>query len=364
MLSTTETEEERCMDSLPQIPERNYRPHTYETRLHCCKRVRESRWPIRKVAQYYHVKKPSLYRWLKRYDQRGEGALRDLPHRPKSPHPASIPKGTAYKIKCLFNKSKSNGMSSVEIWVKANAQTGLSMCYMTVLRQLKRLDGYAPYKTNPKRHCKKYHTPDNPGDKWQMDVKFVPSECKSPKLPGDKSYYQYTILDEATRKRFLYYSDEHSMFESVRVLDAAVAFFGYGPSVLQTDNGTEFTDRAFAKPGSKHGKNAPCLLDSYCESHGIAHKLIRPRTPEHNGKVERSHRIDQEKFYRTLLFHSLKDLREQGARWARRYNEMPRMTLKLRSPNQAELELLRALMDTTGEVRCPKLLKRLTSFVS
>lgn len=175
-------------------------------------------------------------------------------------------------------------MSSVEIWVKANAQTGLSMCYMTVLRQLKRLDGYAPYKTNPKRHCKKYHTPDNPGDKWQMDVKFVPSECKS--------------------------------------------------------------------------------LDSYCESHGIAHKLIRPRTPEHNGKVERSHRIDQEKFYRTLLFHSLKDLREQGARWARRYNEMPRMTLKLRSPNQAELELLRALMDTTGEVRCPKLLKRLTSFVS
>ena len=109
MFSTTETEEERCMDSLPQIPERNYRPHTYETRLHCCKRVRESRWPIRKVAQYYHVKKPLLYRWLKRYDQRGEGALRDLPHRPKSPHPASIPKGAAYKIKCLFNKSKSNG---------------------------------------------------------------------------------------------------------------------------------------------------------------------------------------------------------------------------------------------------------------
>lgn len=105
MFSTTETEEERCMDSLPQIPERNYRQHTYETRLHCCKRVRESRWPI--------------------------------------------PKGAAYKIKCLFNKSKSNGMSSVEIWVKANAQTGLSMCYMTVLRQLKRLDGYAALQDEP-----------------------------------------------------------------------------------------------------------------------------------------------------------------------------------------------------------------------
>lgn len=65
-----------------------------------------------------------------------------------------------------------------------------------------------------------------------------------------------------------------------------------------------------------------------------------------------------------LLFHSLKHLRGQGARWARRYNEMLRMTLKLRSPNQVELELLRALMDTTGEVRCPKLLQRLTSIDS
>jgi len=78
--------------------------------------------------------------------------------------------------------------------------------------------------------------------------------------------------------------------------------------------------------------------------------------------VERSHRIDQEKFYRFLKFFSLADLASQGTRWNKRYNETPRMVLKLRSPNQVELEKLKRLMQDTGEVRCQKLLKRLTSF--
>ena len=348
------------MDSLPQKRERNYTPHLYETRLMSCRRVRESKWGIRRVLSYYHIKRPSLYRWLKRFDKLGEEGLRDRSHKPKSPHPSAISRKAAYKIKCFHDQSKRNGWSSVDVWVKV-ASCGFGVSYSTVLRHLKRLDGYEPYRTNPKRHSKKYHTPPFPGDKWQMDVKFVPSECASPSLPADRSYFQYTVLDEASRKRFLWFADEHCMFESARALEAAIAFFGYAPKVLQTDNGTEFTDRTFAKPGARFAKEGPCLLDSLCLSLGIEHKLIRPRTPEHNGKVERSHRIDQERFYRTLSFFSLGDLREQGARWMKRYNSTPRMVLGLKTPDQAELEKLRKLLDTTGEVRCPKLMKRLTS---
>ena len=81
----------------------------------------------------------------------------------------------------------------------------------------------------------------------------------------------------------------------------------------------------------------------------------------HNGKAERSHGIDQERFYRTLSFFSLGDLREQGARWMKRYNSTPRMVLDLRTPDQVEFAKLRELMLTTGEIRCPKLERRLTS---
>jgi transposase InsO family protein len=343
------------MDIISENAARNYLPLDLETRLHCCRRRKESGWPIRKICSYYHVRRPSLFRWLRRYDGT-PGSLEDGSHRPHSRCPFALSREVDYKIRCLFNKSRENGMSSVEIWVKLNSMAGLSASYSSVLRRLRSFEGYEPYRTNPKkRHGGFYDTPKEVGEKWQMDVKFVPPECRP---AGGARFYQYTILDEASRKRFLYWCGEHSMWESVNALRAAVAFFGYAPKVLQTDNGSEFSDRAFTKDGSRYGRGYPNVLESYLASSGISHKFIRPRTPEHNGKVERSHRIDQEKFYRNMRFYSLDDLRSQGARWNRRYNEMPKLVLGLRTPNQAELESLRRLLQNTGEIRCPK---RLTS---
>ena len=151
------------------------------------------------------------------------------------------------------------------------------------------------------------------------------------------------------------------MYESKNALEKAIGFFGYAPKVLQTDNGSEFSDKAFRGEGSRYGRGYPNALEPFLAAHGIRHQFIRPRTPEHNGKVERSHRIDQEKFYRNLRFYSLEDLRKQGKAWMDRYNSTPRMVLKLRSPNQAELDSLKRIMKNTGEVRCPRLLKCFTS---
>lgn len=152
------------------------------------------------------------------------------------------------------------------------------------------------------------------------------------------------------------------MYQTVAGLRKAIGFFGYAPKAIQTDNGSEFTDRGLTKrEDSVAARDWPCLLDSFCAKNPIAHKRIKPRTPEYNGKVERSHRIDQEKSCRSLSFHSLSDLAQQGARWMRRYNGMPRMALKMKSPNEVELDKLAKLVRDTGEVRRPKLLKRFTS---
>ena len=250
----------------------------------------------------------------------------------------------------------------MDIWVRLNGFEGCQASYSTALRRLKRLDGHEPYKRNRKeKHDKKCHTPENPGDKWQIDVKYVPSECKAPGLEG--RFYQYTYLDEATRKRLLHYASEHSMHETVEGLKKAIAFFGYKPKEMQTDNGFEFSDRARAKGGgfSAVCRDGPNFLERFCLEIGGRHKFIRPRAPEHNGKVERSHRIDQERFCRPLKFYSLADLAAQGARWNKKCNETPRMAPKMKSPNQVEIEKLRKLMQGTGEVRCQTLLKCFTS---
>lgn len=102
-------------------------------------------------------------------------------------------------------------------------------------------------------------------------------------------------------------------------------------------------------------------MNRFCAENGIARKLIRPRTPEHNGKVERSHKIDQERFYRTLAFHSIDDLRGQGRRWNGRHNDTPRICLGLKSPNEVELAKRKKLCEDTGEIRCLRLFKRFTS---
>ncbi|MEI3102483.1 MAG: integrase core domain-containing protein [Oscillospiraceae bacterium] len=65
---------------------------------------------------------------------------------------------------------------------------------------------------------------------------------------------------------------------------------------------------------------------------GIRHKLIRPYTPRHNGKVERSHREDQKRFYDTHRFFSLADFGVQLAAHQNRSNDLPMRPLGLALP--------------------------------
>ena len=83
-------------------------------------------------------------------------------------------------------------------------------------------------------------------------------------------------------------------------------------------------------------------MDTLLKSLEIKHYKIRPRTPEHNGKVERSHRNDNERFYSYLKFYSFEDLQEQGARYLKRSNNIPMAVLGYLTPKEkrAELEVL------------------------
>ena len=129
--------------------------------------------------------------------------------------------------------------------------------------------------------------------------------------------------------------------------------------IIQLDNSYEFTNKARRKDKGMNIKLYDNYLERFLKINNIEHYLIRPKTPQHNGKVERSHRIDQDKFYRYLKFYNLNDLREQGKRWMDRYNNTPKLILKFKTPNEVELEKLAKLLEDTGEVRCAKCL---TSF--
>lgn len=98
---------------------------------------------------------------------------------------------------------------------------------------------------------------------------------------------------------------------------------------VQTDNGFEFTNRF-----SNSKKDLPALFEQTAARLGIRHKLIRPYTPRHNGKVERSHREDQKRFYNTHRFFSLADFGAQLAAHQNRSNNLPMRPLGWLSPKE------------------------------
>ena len=104
--------------------------------------------------------------------------------------------------------------------------------------------------------------------------------------------------------------------------------FPFKVECVQADNGLEFTKR-FAS-----NSNSPTLFERTLKQLGIQHKLIKPFTPRHNGKVERSHRKDNEYFYATHKFYSLDDFKAQLAVHNRKYNAFPMRPLKWQSPKK------------------------------
>ena len=99
---------------------------------------------------------------------------------------------------------------------------------------------------------------------------------------------------------------------------------------VQTDNGFEFTNRF-----SNSKQDIPTRFEKTAVRLGIRHKLIRPYTPRHNGKVERSHREDQKRLYDSHRFFSLNDFAHQLAVHNARSNHRQKRPLNWHSPFDA-----------------------------
>ena len=312
------------MNTIPHL--QRYLPHKLETKFYATKLYR-SGCSISFVCRRYHISKSSLMRWNKKFDGTKE-SLVDKSHRPKSPHPNAH---TEQEIKWIRDIHRRNPHISVcELYGKLRTEKGYSRHPGSLYRVFVRL-GYSSKTPSTKKMSKPkpYDTPIELGVKWQMDVKYVPTICYTGNIP--QKFYQYTVLDEASRERFIYPYMEQSSYSTIDFVKRCIDHFGYIPQIIQTDNGSEFTH------AKKTKRTHP--LDTLCNELKIEHKLIRPRTPQHNGKVERSHRNDQERFYNFLNFYSYEDLKTQMKRYLYRSNRIPMQVLGWKSPLQKRLEL-------------------------
>ena len=235
------------------------------------------------TANRYHLSRKTVHKWRNRWDGTRE-SLEDRSRRPKN----SPRKQTEAEIRLVKRQAKKNKWRDIILAYQGARERGYSRSFGCFSKTVRKLQGQKPGKERKKRKGKPYQRAEYPGQKVQVDVKYVPRECVT---DGNK-YYQYTAVDECTRWTYRCMYAEHSTHSSIQFLHQLVKACPFQIKRIQTDNGTEWTKQLIA--------NDPKDLTSFelgLKAYGIEYQRIRVATPRHNGKVERQHRIDQARFY-------------------------------------------------------------------
>ena len=247
-------------------------------RLAIIRHAEEVTGSVAKTCRYYGISRACFYKWRERYEEFGAEGLRD---RSKRPH--FSPKATKQEVigKIVYLRQHYHfGPQRVAMYLKRYHDITISTSGVwRILRRLSlnRLPSSQRYKPHKVR-WQRYEKPE-PGLRLQVDVKFI-----APISGTRKRHYQYTAIDDCTRLRILKIYDRLNQKTAIQFIDYALERLPFRVIAVQTDNGAEFQ-------ASFHWH----LLDR-----GIQHVYIKPATPRLNGKVERSHRIDDEEFYRLL----------------------------------------------------------------
>lgn len=295
-----------------------------EERLRWIMPILEKKLSIVQVASIAPYSERSLKRWIKIYKEKGiEGLV------PKSTRPKSHPNETPIRIKeAVIALRKKTGLCAKKLHWRLKKTEGLCVPISTISKIIKEEGLTRPYRTRriSYKHIKQTRMP---GELIEIDVKHVPAPI------AGKKYYQYTAIDTASRWRHLVIYEQESTYNSIQFLTEVIRVFPYPITAIKTDNHSVFTNRYVgANKRSDRSMKQPHALDVFCATQGIVHYLIDTGSPTQNGKVERSHREDNNHLYHKYTFSSPTDLKRKLRIWNNYYNNLEHCSLDGKTPNE------------------------------
>ena len=253
---------------------------------------------VAKTCRYFGVARASFYRWRQEYQKHGDpGLIRKT----------TGPSHTRTKRRRPLSTRCSTCGGPI-IWGRCGSVLYLARYHdikisdAGVYRVLKRHGvSRLPGKVGRRAvHTTRYEK-KVPGHHIQLDVKFLSFKAKT---GATIKRFQYTAIDDATRIRALKIYNKHNQINAMDFVDYVIEKFPFRIQMIRTDRGHEFQAK----------------FHWHVEDRGIRHVYIKPRSPQLNGKVERSHRSDQEEFYQLLSYKDDVDLEAKLADWERFYN--------------------------------------------
>lgn len=263
------------------------------------------------VCRRCGISRPTLRKWLRRYQTQGVAGLQSLSRRPqRSPRQ----KAGAREVALILDLRRSRQLGIKRLRNELIRLHQIRFSLATIHKVLRRHDVSRLAERRWRRRVPQRYTRPVPGDRVQMDV------CKIG--PG---LYHYAAVDDCTRYRVLGLYPRRSAIHTIAFLERVIEEMPFPIQRVQTDRGREF----FALSVQQWLKHA-----------AIKFRPIRPASPHLNGKVERSHQTDLAEFYATADLKA-PDLAEQLALWQHSYNwDRPHSSLGSKTPIDRVCELL------------------------
>ena len=265
----------------------------------------------------------SLERWLSDYCKYGEDGLK-----PKSTRPKTSPNETSIRVKEeTIALRKKTGKCALKLSWDLKKE-GIDIHYNTIGKIIKQEGLTRKYRTRKLKY-KYIKVPLTKGELVEIDIKYVPKTLEN------KQYYQFTAIDCASRWRYLSIYDNMGSSEAISFLNEVIKIVPFRIRAIKTDNGSCFTNRYTGYSKSTDPLNPRIhAFDLRCQKDNIIHYLIDPGKPAQNGKVERSHRSDQETFYDQVNFNTIGELKYKLKLWNMYYNDLQHCGLNGKTPNQ------------------------------
>ena len=270
--------------------------------------------------------KRTLERWVATYKSRGASGLE-----PRSTRPKSQPGETPIRIKeRVIELRQETHLCARKLNYKL-IKEGIDIHDRTIGKILKQQGLVRKYRVRKLKY-KYLKVPLTNGELIEIDVKYVPD------LVANRQYYQFTAIDCASRWRYLSLYENMGNGEAVDFLNKLIEIAPFRIRAIKTDNGSCFTNRYTGYQKSADPLNPKLhALDLRCQELNVIHYLIDPGKPAQNGKVERSHRTDQEMFYDRRKFETVVGLKRALKQWNLAYNNLEHCALDGLTPNEALL---------------------------
>jgi transposase InsO family protein len=242
------------------------------------------------VCRWFGISRPTLRKWLRRFEQDGEAGLKEQSRRPHSSPSKKISADVEQWILSL-RRERRLGVKRIRAELRRLHDVQLSPTVIHKVLVQHELN-VLPRRRRARHQPKRYSRPV-PGDRVQMDV------CKI--RPG---LYQFTAVDDCSRYLVAGLAQRASAAATLAFLDQVLDQMPFAIQRIQTDRGTEF----FAE-----------TVQRRLMAETIKFRPVPPRSPHLNGKVERVQRTVLEEFWPTVDARA-DEVSDQLALWVHHYN--------------------------------------------